>query len=92
MKTSIMCRLSSPVHGELIAVNAHGDSVSFGDFARAYDFATQTIDPTDPVELLEVHGAPPGRQLTRFAPDERAAIKAALGSATPFKDEVESST
>lgn len=81
-----MCKVLTAAHGEMFSVKAHGDTMCYKDFVSAYDYATLELDPGDPVELLEVHGAAPGRHLERFNTDERDAIEAALNAVTPFKE------
>ena len=78
MRVSTMCKVHHPAHGELISVKAHGDTMCFKDFDSAYKHATLLLDPEDPVEIIEVLGAPPGRQFERFFPDHRDEIEVAL--------------
>ncbi len=80
-----MCRVSTKVHGDMISVKNYGDILCFKEFDEAYAFA---VDPiiAEPVEIIEVHGMPPGPQFERFFPNDRQAIEVALDTTIPFKE------
>ena len=80
-----MCKVHRPAHGELISVKAHGDTMCFKDFDSAYKHATLLLDPEDPVDIIEVHGPPPGRQFSMFFADHRDVIEAALNRSYCFE-------
>lgn len=88
MRKVSMCKVFSRHHGELISVKNNGDVMCFKLFKDAYLFATDPIDveTLGEIELIEIHGAPPGDQtLGCHGPGDKDAIAKDLWSREPFE-------
>jgi hypothetical protein len=88
MRKSTMCKVTNAYHGEMISVKNNGDVMCFKSFSDAWTFATDPIDAEllGAVELIEVNGAPPGRQGAElYELDEKDEIAKDLWQRIPFK-------
>lgn len=64
MRKNKMYMVLDKHHGVMIAAKNNGDTCYFKKFAEAWDYVTDPIDAEalGPIDLIEVTGAPPGRQ------------------------------
>lgn len=75
-------------HGEMIAAKNNGDNAYFKTFSEAWAYVTDPIDAEllGPIDLIEITGAPPGRQGPEvYSLDEKDEIAKDLFQRAPFK-------
>jgi hypothetical protein len=64
MRKNMMYKVLDKHHGEMIVAKNSGDVRFFKSFSEAWAFVTDPIDIEllGEIDLIEVNGAPPGRQ------------------------------
>ncbi len=88
MRKNTMYKVLDKHHGEMIAAKNNGDVMFFKTFSEAWAFVTDPIDIEllGEVDLIDVHGAPPGRQVQDvYSLDEKDLIAKDLFQRVPFK-------
>jgi len=88
MRKNTLSKVICQHHGEMIGARNNGEYMYFKEFDEAYAYVTDPIDVEflGEIDLIEVHGAPPGPQSPGvYLPGEKNNIRKDLDRRVPFK-------